>query len=47
MIEERAPVAKEKAMTPMIINKQQIIFSSMLCDVMSPYPTVMMVVTTK
>jgi hypothetical protein len=47
MIDEMAPVANEKEMTPMSISNMQRSFSARLLAVISPYPTVMMVVTVK
>ena len=46
-MELRVPVAKEKAMTPVTINSRQMIFSGIVPPVISPKPTVVMVVTQK
>jgi hypothetical protein len=47
MIDERAPVAKEKATTPKIMRKTARIFSDADIAVISPYPTVTIVVIEK
>jgi len=47
MIEAREPVEKENAMTPVIIKKTATIFSPIETAVMSPYPTVTIVVMVK
>jgi hypothetical protein len=44
MIEDRAPVAKENEITPIIIKTMQRSFSYSEIAVMSPYPTVKIVV---
>ena len=46
-MEEMDPVAKEKATTPISIRSMQRSFSGIVFAVMSPYPTVIMVVTVK
>ena len=46
-IEDKEPVAKEKAITPMIMITIQKIFSISLLPEISPYPTVVIVVTVK
>ena len=43
----RLPVANENEMTPKIMRKQAKAFSPVVSGVMSPYPTVVIVVTVK
>ena len=45
MMEVSMPAAKEKAMTPMTMMKMQKIFSVEFSAKISPYPTVVIVVT--
>lgn len=45
MMEEREPVAKEKPITPVIMRIQAMILSVVFTAEMSPYPTVVIVVT--
>ena len=47
MRDESAPVAKEKAMTPMSMTMTEMPRSSVFEPVISPYPTVVIVVTAK
>ena len=47
IMEDIKPVAKEKAITPISMRRMQSSFSAILFAVMSPYPTVMIVVTVK
>lgn len=46
-MEEIEPVAKEKATTPISMSIMHSIFSGIVLAVMSPYPTVIIVVTVK
>ncbi len=46
-MDAREPVVNEKDTTPMIIRMIQIIFSPIEIGVISPYPTVTIVVTVK
>lgn len=45
MIDAREPLANENEMTPAIIITEQKILSKLLFPVISPYPTVVIVVT--
>jgi hypothetical protein len=47
MIELKEPVTKEKLVTPTIIRNMQKILSKVFVGLISPYPTVAVVVTTK
>lgn len=47
MIVVMEPEARAKRKVPITINKTQIIFSVILLPLMSPYPTVVIVVTVK
>jgi len=47
MIEARDPLANENATTPINIMKMQNIFSAGVFILISPYPTVVIVVTVK
>jgi hypothetical protein len=47
MMEARVPLANEKAMTPITMIKMQNTFSTLVLPLISPYPTVVIVVTVK
>ena len=47
MIEVKEPIATEYAMTPMSMSTMQKIYSDGLFEVISPYPTVVIVVIIK
>jgi hypothetical protein len=47
MIEAKAPLANEKALTPAIIRRIQVILSVQVLMLISPYPTVVIVVIVK